>query len=153
MFLHNYFNQNSFSEVHYLNILNNDFVILLYQFRVFRLSRNKFLEHFSFIANWKWNCSLFWKLKIFENWQSASFSCRDPKMVNFRKRINDFNTIMVIMFWDFYQIFFSPRVKRDVIISTNYGIYGLLHELPNNLRLRILANYERSGRPQNFIEL
>ena len=39
-----------------------------------------------------------------------------------------------------YQIFFSPQVKRSVIISNEYGIYDLPHELPNDLRLRILEN-------------
>ena len=58
-------------------------------------------------------------------------------------------TIIDIIFWDFlilYQIFFSPQVKQSVIISNKHGIYELPHELPNNLRLRILWNYERSGK-------
>ena len=53
------------------------------------------------------------------------------------------STIMDIIFGDFlilYQIFFSPQVKRSVIISNNYGIYELPHELPNDLRLSILGN-------------
>ena len=36
----------------------------------------------------------------------------------------------------FYQIFFSPQVKRCAIITYKYGIYELPHELPNDLRLR-----------------
>ena len=47
--------------------------------------------------------------------------------------------IMDIIFWDFlipYQIFFSPQVKRTVIISNKHGIYELPYELPNDLRLR-----------------
>ena len=36
-----------------------------------------------------------------------------------------------------YQIFFSPQVKQSVIISGKQGIYELLNELPNDLRLRI----------------
>ena len=39
-----------------------------------------------------------------------------------------------------YQIFFSPQVKQSVIISNKHGIYEFPHELPNNLRLRILGN-------------
>ena len=35
-----------------------------------------------------------------------------------------------------YQIFFSPQVKRTVIISNKHGIYELPYELPNDLRLR-----------------
>ena len=41
----------------------------------------------------------------------------------------------------FYQIFFSPQVKRGAIIITyKHGIYELPHQLPNDLRLRILGN-------------
>ena len=45
---------------------------------------------------------------------------------------------MDIVFEDFlilYQNFFSPQVKRSVIISNKHGLY----ELPNDLRLRILG--------------
>ena len=31
----------------------------------------------------------------------------------------------------FYQIFFSPQVKRSVIISNNHGIFELSHKLQN----------------------
>ena len=37
------------------------------------------------------------------------------------------------------QIFFAPQVKRRVIISNKHGIYELAHELPNDLRIRILG--------------
>ena len=46
-------------------------------------------------------------------------------------------------FWDFsmfYQIFLSAQVKRWTIITYKHGIYELPHELPNDLRLRILGN-------------
>ena len=36
--------------------------------------------------------------------------------------------------------FLSPEVKRWTIITYKHGIYELLHELSNNLRLRILGN-------------
>ena len=42
------------------------------------------------------------------------------------------------MFWYFTK--FSSYVKRGVIISYKHGIYELPHELPNDLRLRILEN-------------
>ena len=32
-------------------------------------------------------------------------------------------------------------------------MYELLHDLPNDFRLRMLGNEEISGKPQNFIEL
>ena len=64
--------------------------------------------------------------------------------------------IFYIIFWDFlilYQTFFSPQVKRSVIIRNKHGIYKLSQELPNDVRLRILGKLERSGKSQNPIEL
>ena len=52
---------------------------------------------------------------------------------------------MEIILWDFlmfYQVFLSPQVKRSAIISNKQGVYELPHELPNDLRLRILGNKE-----------
>ena len=46
----------------------------------------------------------------------------------------------------FYQIFFSLQVKRIVIISNKHDKFELSYELPNDLRLRILGNYEISGK-------
>ena len=40
----------------------------------------------------------------------------------------------------FYQIFFSPQVKRWAIITYKHSMYELPHELPNDLRLRMLEN-------------
>ena len=39
----------------------------------------------------------------------------------------------------FYQIFFSPQVKRIKIISNKHGTHELPHELPEDLNL---ASYE-----------
>ena len=39
-----------------------------------------------------------------------------------------------------YQNFFSPQVKRGLIISNKHGMCEMPHELPNDLRLRILGN-------------
>ena len=52
----------------------------------------------------------------------------------------------------FYQIFLSPKVIRCAIITYKQGIYELPHELPNELRLRILENQEISGKCLNFIQ-
>ena len=46
----------------------------------------------------------------------------------------------------FYQTFFSPQVKRSVIISSKNSIYELPGELPDKLRLKILENYKISGK-------
>ena len=40
----------------------------------------------------------------------------------------------------FYQIFLSPQVKLLAIITYKHGINELPHELPKDLRLKILAN-------------
>ena len=40
----------------------------------------------------------------------------------------------------FYQIFLSSQVKQRAIITYKHGIYELTHDLPNDLRLRILGN-------------
>ena len=40
----------------------------------------------------------------------------------------------------FYQIFYSPQMKRSEIFSNKHGIYELPNEMPNDLRLRILEN-------------
>ena len=63
---------------------------------------------------------------------------------------------MVIIFSDivmFDKILVSPQVKRIVIINNEHGIFELPHELPHDLGLRILGNYEISRRYQLFIEL
>ena len=58
-------------------------------------------------------------------------------------------TTIFIMFWDIFideQIFFPPQVKRSVIISNKHSICKIPHELPNDLRLRILGNQKISGK-------
>ena len=45
----------------------------------------------------------------------------------------------------FYQIFLSPQVKQSMIISNKHGINKLHHKLVNDLRVRILENYEIGG--------
>ena len=65
------------------------------------------------------------------------------------------STIICIIFWDFlmfYQIFLSPQVKQCAIINYEHGTYELPHELPNDLRLSIVRNYEILGKRLNFIE-
>ena len=65
-------------------------------------------------------------------------------------------TIIFIIFWNFlmfYQIFLPPQVKRRVIIGNKHDICDLRHELPNNFRLNILGNKEKSGKSQNLVEL
>ena len=58
-------------------------------------------------------------------------------------------TITFIIFWDFLivkKVFYSPQVKRSVIISNKlvYKVCHLPHELPNDLRFRILGKYKEN---------
>ena len=39
-----------------------------------------------------------------------------------------------------YEVFFSPQVRRSVIIIDKGGIYESSYELPNNFRRRNLGN-------------
>ena len=40
-----------------------------------------------------------------------------------------------------------------MIIRNKHAVYEFSHELPNDLRLRILGNYKISGKPQSVVEL
>ena len=58
-------------------------------------------------------------------------------------RVFFLSTILVIIFWNFTMFQCksdSPHVKQFLIVSTINLVYELPHELPNDLRLRILAN-------------
>ena len=46
----------------------------------------------------------------------------------------------------FYATFLSPQVKRCAVIIYKYCLYGLSHEFPNDLRLRILGNIRKVAR-------
>ena len=45
------------------------------------------------------------------------------------------------------------ETKRSVIISNKHGIQGFPHELPNDLKHRILGNQEIARKSENLIEL
>ena len=51
----------------------------------------------------------------------------------------------------FYQIFLSPQVKRCMIIMNKHDIYELPHDLPNDLRLRILGNIRKVSKLHKMI--
>ena len=52
----------------------------------------------------------------------------------------------------FYQILFSAQVEHSAIITYKNVINELPHELLNNLRLRILGNFEMSANCLSLIE-
>ena len=56
-------------------------------------------------------------------------------------------TIIFIIFWD---PLMSPQVKLCAIITYKHGVYKLPHDLPNDLRLTILGNYQILGKCLNF---
>ena len=56
-----------------------------------------------------------------------------------KKNLQKITFIIFRNFSMFYQIFHSPQVKRWQIIKNEHGIFELLHELTNDLRLRILG--------------
>ena len=97
----------------------------------------------SFFSKWKWIPA---KKSLSSKIEAAN---KDVKSrINFAG--NDGYNILRI---DTLPIFFSRKLKRNVIITNKHGIYELLRDLPNDLRLRILGNYDTSGKPQNIIKL
>ena len=62
--------------------------------------------------------------------------------------------IMEIILWEFLMFpnFPSPKVKQSAIVSNKQGVYELQNELPNDMRLRIFGNKEKSGKSQNLLE-
>ena len=72
-----------------------------------------------------------------------------------RVRKEIFQTILTTIFWNF-SIFYhrpdQPQVKRKVVATTTSLVYGFSHELPNDLRLRILGNKEMLGKSLIWFE-
>ena len=48
---------------------------------------------------------------------------------------------------------FTTSEKRSAIVSNKQGVHELPHELPNDIRLRILGNKKKSGESPNLLEL
>ena len=74
-------------------------------------------------------------------WSLLNFP--DQKILLLNTVLNYLGPTILVIFRDmlmFDEVFVSPQVKRIVIISNKHGIYELPHELPNDLRLRILGN-------------
>ena len=72
---------------------------------------------------------------------------------NFFRQSWSYNLMFFNDFLMFYQNFLSPQEKQIVIISNKHDIYELPHELPNDLRLRILENLDILRRSKIFKEL
>ena len=63
---------------------------------------------------------------------------------------------MLIIFGDILMldsIFLSLQMTWSMISNNKHGIYGLYHELPNNLKVTILGNYEIPGQSQSVMDL
>ena len=68
--------------------------------------------------------------------------------------LNGYSRIIIFIFWDFFfffQIFFSPQVKRWANITYKHGIYKLPHEWPNDLRFRKLRNIRKVLKPHRIV--
>ena len=64
-------------------------------------------------------------------------------------------TILVTIFPHFLIVSLrseSPKVKQCLISSITNFVHELLHELPNDLRLRILGNWEILEKYQMWVE-
>ena len=85
-------------------------------------------------------------MQIIPYLQANPYQLRTKNIITIVDKI--FEDILIL-----YQIFFSSQVKRSMIVSNKHSIYKLPHELLNDFRLRILRNWESSGKSQNFIEL
>ena len=131
-------------------------------------------EHLKVFTNISWEVSLF-VLFLFVPWShDYTFSKTELVFSVFKSNIKKYDflnlaslsskirrnlsykaAVIFIIFWDclmFYQIFLSPQMKRCATITYKYSIHEFLHELPNDLRLRILVNEEIIGNYLNFIE-
>ena len=75
--------------------------------------------------------------------QMSSFFQKFESSLECREQKENFQTILVIILWNF-EIFYyrsdSPQVKQNLISGIANLVFELPHELPNNLRLRILGN-------------
>ena len=59
----------------------------------------------------------------------------------FKLKFGTFNHFHnILRLFDGLPNFLSPQVKRCTIITYKHGVYEFPHELPNDLRLRILRN-------------
>ena len=84
---------------------------------------------------------------IFLLLKSFKYNSKNYSLVIVHEFLKWYTTIFII-FLDiliFHQISLSLQVKRNAIISNKHNIYELPYELSNDLRLRILRNWERSG--------
>ena len=67
-------------------------------------------------------------VKGHENFMSST----SQEKTRLLRNISYLATMISIIFWDslmFYQIFFSPQVRRCAIITYKHSIYGLLNDL------------------------
>ena len=83
--------------------------------------------------------SLLLSLDIFKSTKKYSFQIKFIVNLPYSRSV-----ITDIIVWDFlklYHIFFSPQVKRSLIVSNKHNIYELPRELPNDfLRLNLVPS-------------
>ena len=90
--------------------------------------------------------SLLLSLDIFKSTKKYSFQIKFIVNLPYSR-----SAIMDIIVWDFlklYHIFFSPQVKRSLIVSNKHNIYELPRELPNDfLRLNLVPSPPKPKAP------
>ena len=69
-----------------------------------------------------------------------------------RKVFADDHFHNIVRRFDVLAYFSFTASETMQIITDKHGRYKLPHELPNNLKLRILGNWEILGKCLNFIE-
>ena len=90
--------------------------------------------------------SLLLSLDIFKSTKKYSFQIKFIVNLPYSR-----SAITDIIVWDFlklYHIFFSPQVKRSLIVSNKHNIYELPRELPNDfLRLNLVPSPPKPKAP------
>ena len=86
----------------------------------------------------KWGTKNLYNSKDFSFTPNRYINFLETKLINIFKMC--YNQFHILRLFDVLPNFLSPQVKRCAIITYKHGIYELLHELLNDLRLRILEN-------------
>ena len=71
-------------------------------------------------------------------------------MCNFFKCSDNHGNNLVGLF-DVLPNFLFTTSETNAVISNKQGVCEVPHKLPNDLRLRILGNKEKSGKPQKLL--
>ena len=127
-----------------LMLLCNHYFAYLFQVKILTL------KSFQLCLLVVFHRSNIWELNehVFQKFESSL----EVQRIKKKKKIQ---RILVIIFWNFTMLQYrsdSPQVKQKLIFSIANLVYELPHELPNDLRLRILGNQEKLEKFQILVE-